>query len=882
MISKNDDSKDEDLNKKKISFENSNNINEDVEFGRYVEKISTNNEHIDLINGFSIIFDKQIDKSEEEIKKMFYQTKSIEKIIKRFLSKLNLEIDDIVTDLMNKYIEKIYTSFYELNINLYKKGAEIYQSLDEHLGYYYELHYENIIFLMCCVIKFFTHLNIYLSFENNTNNLLFHIYGNEKIYDYLAENFGYELQLIPYAEIFDKFYKKVELIQINKYKKNSIKNEEIKQFEDLNFNHPELFPPYFKFINNKSTKYRRYEKNDNYHNCENRICNLCSKYRNIDKLRLINLSLEKIFDFNVLKELNIILYEFNIKNYNNYQNQIQNHKLFEKFFIYKKEFIKNINIIRNYYGEKISFYFLWMYIFIKWLIYPSIFGVIYFLFLLIIKNKVENKFIKNYLNVYDFLKIIFTIFTAIWGILLSKSWKQNERLFSYFWGTDEISKNEPDKENFKPDLQTKFVFGEKIKFSSMRIRNIKRIVSYLFLFLFILITTIGSCAILLYKQDYIDEHSDDDKIFKSFKSILSNKFFKKYNLINNSTIENKTIIYFYTIIFAAINAIFLKLLSFLFIFISKKLNTWENYQKQSESNKDLAIKLILFEFINNYSSCLIIGFLKPNIKRKNNDNYYCEGNDCTIELTAQLYTLYFIEFILVFIKTLLPIIIYYFKKIYIKKTKNNPSIHSILHQQLVVPADDIILEYNKILILFGYICLFSGITSLTPIIMMIVTYLYYKFDLFRFIKYSNINTVDKAKGIGIFNNIMKSFMFIGLNINMALILFLGKKKEDINKKNDWFYKLLIFFITENLILALIYLLNWYVLPGWFKYVERLKFLYKIKFFDREDENLPHCKYINIINIYENNLNINKNINNIVEEENDESNKNIIELSKNNI
>ena len=210
-----------------------------------------------------------------------------------------------------------------------------------------------------------------------------------------------------------------------------------------------------------------------------------------------------------------------------------------------------------------------------------------------------------------------------------------------------------------------------------------------------------------------------------------------------------------------------------------------------------------------------------------------------------------------------------------KNIKNNPILHSILHQQLVTSADDIIFEYNKILILFGYICLFSGITTLTPLIMLIVTYLYFKFDLFRFIKYSNINSVEKAKGIGIFNNIMKSFMFIGLNINMALILFIDKTNN-----NRYKYKLLLFFMIENIILALVYLINWNVLPGWFKYKERLKYLYKIKFFDREDSNLPHLKYIDIINIYENNLNLDKNEINIIEEESYVSNKNLIELGKN--
>jgi len=157
--------------------------------------------------------------------------------------------------------------------------------------------------------------------------------------------------------------------------------------------------------------------------------------------------------------------------------------------------------------------------------------------------------------------------------------------------------------------------------------------------------------------------------------------------------------------------------------------------------------------------------------------------------------------------------------------------------------------------------------------MLIVLYLYYKFDLFRFIKYLNINTVEKAKGIGIFNNIMKSFMFVGLNINVALILYLGDKKNKFNK-------LIIFFMIENLILALNYLFDWYVLPSWFKYVERLKFLYKIKFFDRDDKNLPHLKFNDIIKNYEKNDNLKKTKMNVINEENNDSNITKIELIKN--
>ena len=90
-------------------------------------------------------------------------------------------------------------------------------------------------------------------------------------------------------------------------------------------------------------------------------------------------------------------------------------------------------------------------------------------------------------------------------------------------------------------------------------------------------------------------------------------FWKKHYLKDANDFWSQTLI---TVIFASMNAVQIKLMNILYTFLAKKLNEWENYQKDYQKTRDLTIKLIIFEFINAYFSIFYIGFVKPNI---NND-----------------------------------------------------------------------------------------------------------------------------------------------------------------------------------------------------------------------------------------------------------------------
>ena len=859
-----------------------------------------------LINFKSSIFE-QNEISIKEIQIAERHTKVIEKIMYKIFEKLNFLGENLIKKIIKEYSKKLSKKYEQQFPQNYSKGLEYMKKKKK--DFYYEFHYEDIIFLLCCIVHFFTKLTIKLDFEENSTNLLIFFYGNENTYEFLAENMGYEMQLKPYAFIYEKYRIKYKFKRKRRENLNDsvvlnnpeIINDKTFQFDELSFDFPYNFPAYEKFNVNKKEKFRRYEKNDAYHNCGNIFnnsegsCGFCSKFRNIDKLRLINFGINKIIKIKYLNQQGILLLNLNKRNYESYKNEISI-EIFQKHsnkFYNKKSFKKIINIIRNFHGETISFYFLWLNTYLKWLIFASFLGIIYFFLTLKKINKTIGIF-----TVDEVLNIFMCMIISIWNILFTSCWTQYEKLYSFFWGTENVENKEPNQDSFQPDLQSNFIFGEKMKYAIRYKRNFKRFVSYLVLIFMCAFTSVVSGGILILKQEKIEEKlksiqkKDDDEVKKIIFRFIERNFNqeKKIDKLNE---------YYYTVLYtipyAALNSIFLKLLSLFYNFTSNKLNQWENYQKVSEGKKDLAIKLILFEFINNYISCFIIGFVKPNLINKNNisdeknNDSYCPDGNCQTELITTLYVLYLIEYLVPLAKIFLSYLIYYYNKRKKKLLSSKIIYFSIQHQQLVEQQDDMILEYNKILVDFGFVCLFSGCISLTPLIILGVIFLNYKFDLIRFFYLENINDVKKANGIGIYNNIMRVFLFVGLNVNVALILFSNTFDEN-NINKSWFPKVILFLIIENLILFIFLIAKINVLPNWFYYIDYLKELYRVKYFDRNEENLPHKIFIdereddeNIIEEEMKNNNINS-INNFnhFDDSIDEFKNNELEMTNNNI
>ena len=771
------------------------------------------------------------------------------------------DFSDILKEILSK-INKLYENLIDLVIKNYneikkEKNLLLLNDIQRDNNLFY---YEDFIFIFCSFIHYFTRLKIKIELSNDKSEDIFlFVYGDDEQYELIAEFYGFELQLKPYALKYEDYMNKqnsaknyrsilskgnknekqedvkIELKE-NLIRDNDINNYVKNKFTDLQFKELDIsyklgFPPYLPFEINKKEKFRTYEKNDDYHFCQNDpdfggndCLHLVSVLRNIDKLRLIKLSLEDIFLFNDLYQndfLKSIIYKRDLVDYKD--KKPLNSLSYNFFSIFEDSYLMDqINIFRNLYSEYISFYFLWMVHLIHWILYPTIFGII--LYALIHSNYIKKITIYNdseiKIDLKDIILLAFSGSIIILGDLFQKTWKQKEKIFCYFWGMENFHNSESNND-FIPDQNIDFLFKAKIKVMTRSKFLLRNIISYGILGVVIIVRIISIHFLFSLQRKWNEEHQTVGKLG-----------------------------------YAAVSGTISLLMTQLYKSLSRKLSHWENHKLMINQRKSLTFKVFLFEFFNNYTPLFYIAFYKPYLDIKTNKNLpNPPESDYFFELKIYLYVLLLINFGENIVSLILPLA-YYFYQTKIKDTHNtnnseivsNKKNNTVRHQMTCYQYDHLLIEYMQKIILFGYINLFFVAIPLAPIFIILILVLEYLLDSYKVSNYLYIQTIGGAKGIEIYNNIIKIISFIGIMSNGGLILFTKQYCENNNTfKNFNFTDLsgivrspiCIFIVFENIILLFMSFISINIKPKWFTHLEKYKSIYKEKYYNRERKKLPH-------------------------------------------
>ena len=813
------------------------------------------------------------------IKRKFEVTVKFKSLLRELFENFDAIAEELIDTILEKHCLQRASELRSKDEALYDKMDRLYKNiLQDEDAYYYYFTYEDFIVIFSRIITYYLGLDINIQFTEQTNLFMLSIYGTDEQIKKLAQTNEYELKLKPYAYKYQEYLNELhnESLQemsiakiqmplntnINSVEANinnnnnnindgllvnednndiesgsKIKSWQPFAYADLDPNNVYQWPPYVEFEQDKEDKFQRYEKNDDYHECNvhpesDEICSKCSVLRNIDKLRIIYDSVDKMIKINYMRQEKILNYIMLKRNHVDYANKLTIRNLLRKpWNVYNfKQQMEHIFTIRNFYGETISFYFLWLTEYIKWLIIPSLFGLVTFIFDV------------GYQSVsglgHEIFILCFCSLVAIWGMLFLDMWKQKEKVYSYFWGTENYKHLEPDSELFVPDGTKELVFNVKFPYVSKSIKRWKMFISYLTLVVMLLITV---CSVL-------------------FIFVLKQKLFK----LDLDATWGPTLISTLT---AGMNAVQIKLLHYLYTFLARKLNRWENHQKDYQSVNSLALKFILFDFVNCYTSIYYIAFLKRFTFFGLKEADHCYGysldengeavHDCLEEIEMQLYTTFLINLAFNVMEIGWPIYSQYKKSQEIKKLKEQHNIinsfeyegstrfdvvpHSLEHQLMCDSFDDLITDYSEVLINFGYVCLFGVSAPLTPIIVFCLLYLEKFVDTFKMFFLVRMELLDGSTGIEIYNTILNVFIYVGLITNFGIVIFSDEGFVIIGKDNPYelTLKIVVFVLSVIVILAICSVVRWNVTPKWFDYSAEIKDLYYKKYFKRETQTLPH-------------------------------------------
>ena len=166
--------------------------------------------------------------------------------------------------------------------------------------------------------------------------------------------------------------------------------------------------------------------------------------------------------------------------------------------------------------------------------------------------------------------------------------------------------------------------------------------------------------------------------------------------------------------------------------------------------------------------------------------------------------------------------------------EENIEIQSLEHQIMAQPTVDLNLEYSDIINLFGFACLFSIATPLTPLIIFLLSLFYRMLNYYKFVYLKRVEILDESKGISFYNKIIKTLLFIGVMVNVGIFLFSSPNPMNpLTTIETIKNKFLSIFIIENSVIIIYFYVDMNILPNWFKYKEIIKDLYLNKYFYKD-------------------------------------------------
>ncbi|XP_071087079.1 anoctamin-7-like [Haliotis cracherodii] len=477
--------------------------------------------------------------------------------------------------------------------------------------------------------------------------------------------------------------------------------------------------------------------------------------------------------------------------------------------------------IRNYFGEKIAFYFAWSGMLITTLWIPTLFGLgifVYGLVLSISKNESSatqsNATLVEELKtkVTDVLNIIkqafdndvtpfFALLICLWGTVFLELWKRKVARLAYEWDVDDFEASEPDRPQFfgtkvKPDPVT----NEETWFYPLKRQLLKFTTSASVLIFMISVVLISVTGVIIYRV------------------------IMDVDLCPGLT--GTECLLLTTVVSSILNAISILLLGKFYDKLAVWLTDWENHRTQTRYDDALIIKLFAFQFVNSFASCFYIAFFRGRFFILNRGADYkdsCEGT-CMSQLSFQVLVLmlvkpfpkFFKDIILPFLKML------WRKRPCCRKTKvdevsaDNKSAgseamkhQSFLERERLKPTlgDFTLGEYTEKVIQYGFLMLFAASFPLAPLLALITNLIDIRVDAKRMLWFNRRPVGFIAQDIGMWYDILTFVNFCGVLTNAFLIAFTSSWGSNF----DLVGKLWIVIGFEHIVFVLKYILA-YMIP----------------------------------------------------------------------
>lgn len=416
-----------------------------------------------------------------------------------------------------------------------------------------------------------------------------------------------------------------------------------------------------------------------------------------------------------------------------------------------------IDLIHNYYGWDVAFYFAWMGFLSRWLAFPGALGLLVFVWRWYRGDTLDE----------DEYTPFYGIVTFFWAVLFLRFWERHEKRLSYRWGTGLLTEYERQKyggtrPGFRGYLRLSPVTGEPEVYYPAARRRIKFVGSAL-VTLFMLLVAFVVMIASLNLQGYIRPKSNPLRWDESSPH--------PFHLARFAALAEADQIFdaaswWRALLPAVIHVACINALNKIYRVMAEILTNWENHETELNHRNSYALKRFLFEAFDCYIALFYLAFYERDVER----------------LKLELVTIFQIDtFRRVASECLLPLALLLFGS---HVAPDFPRTHrggvqpapivppfSSVRADLEKDVYDQFDDYMEILIQFGYTTLFASAYPLASLISIAANWVEIRMDLFKLSHLHQRPFPQRSSDLGIWRPLLSTLVWMSALTNCLLAGF---------------------------------------------------------------------------------------------------------------
>ncbi len=456
--------------------------------------------------------------------------------------------------------------------------------------------------------------------------------------------------------------------------------------------------------------------------------------------------------------------------------------------------------IAEYYGENVAFHYAYMAYYTRWLMVPSVLGLIVFIF------QVHDRKLDHWMC------LPYSIFIMIWASFMLTFWRQKSSQLAYRWGVLDYETEETERPQFYGNVVYDKSTGEKRKVYPMWKRVVKYMISLPILLIMIGIMLIIMATIFTTQDHLFKAYNSGDKLdyYPSLSYSIGD-----YGMNHNSTTAaggsnpwtinisssdvNSSDFWFVVFFYPCLYGILIDVFGVLFSKIALVLNNFENHRTQTSYVNRLILKVFSFRFVTVFTTLYYYAF------------YMIDKEAAYLRIAVTITCLMTVgQWTSAFLNICLPSIIHktltYYTKINILKenrkiykaksyfddyieeklggkaelayTLNNIINKRVMYleqakskcwEESMLGHYDTFSDYTALVIQLGFVLLFSAVFPLAPLIAFFNNIILIRLGAIKLCYTKQRPIATKASGIGVWEDVLQIMSVLGILTNCGII-----------------------------------------------------------------------------------------------------------------